>query len=342
MLDKRLRNRYSRQTILPVIGEEGQEKLVRARVTIIGCGALGSNIAILLVRAGIGKVKIVDRDFIEVHNLQRQVLYDEEDIKAGLPKAVAAERHLKKMNSDVEVEGIVADVNSTNIEEFCAGADVILDGLDNIETRFLTNDVALKLGIPWVYGGAISTTGMTMTIVPGQTPCLRCIYPTPPEPGTMPTCETAGILGTVPAIIGALEATEAVKLLIDPAKINRDLLYVDAWDTKFDTLKVKRRADCPACAGRYEFLEEKFDIRTTSLCGQSRAVQVLNAGAGKVDFRRLGARLKKLGAVSSNKYMLNFRLDDIEIVVFPDGRAIVKGTIDQEEAKELYFKYIRD
>ncbi len=183
MLEKKLRNRYSRQTILPAIGEEGQAKLVGARAVVVGCGALGSNIAALLVRAGIGKVRIIDRDFIEVHNLQRQVLFDEEDIKAGLPKAVAAERHLKKANSNVEVEGIVADINVTNIEELCAGADVLVDGLDNTETRFLLNDYALKHNVPWVYGGAISTTGMTMTVVPGQTPGLRGIYPTPPRTG---------------------------------------------------------------------------------------------------------------------------------------------------------------
>jgi adenylyltransferase/sulfurtransferase len=192
-LERGLRDRYSRQTMLQNIGDEGQAKLIRGRVVIIGCGALGSNIATLLVRAGIGHVRIIDRDFIEYHNLQRQVLFDEEDIKAGLPKAIAAQRHLEKINSSVEIEGIAADVNYTNVEELCSGADVILDGLDNAETRFLINDVALKLGIPWVYGGAIVTTGMTMTIIPGQTPCFRCIKPVLPA-SVCTHLETVGIL----------------------------------------------------------------------------------------------------------------------------------------------------
>jgi len=223
--------------MFPAIGEEGQVKLSNGNVVIIGCGALGTNIATFLVRAGIGKVRIVDRDFIEYHNLQRQILFDEEDIKAGLPKAIAAERHLRKVNSSVEIEGIVADANYTNIERFCSSADVILDGLDNFETRLLINDVALKHKIPWVYGGAIASNGMTMTIIPGETPCLRCVSPVLPDPGTIPTCETAGIVGTVPAVIGALQATEAIKILVGD-EINRELITVDIWKGTFHHLKV--------------------------------------------------------------------------------------------------------
>jgi len=340
-LERRLRDRYSRQTILQSIGEEGQARLVGATVAVIGCGALGSNIAALLVRAGIGHVRIVDRDLIEYHNLQRQVLFDEEDIKAGLPKAVAAERRLKKVNSNVEVEGIVADVNYSNIEGFCAGADVILDGLDNIETRFLINDVSLKLGIPWVYGGAIMTTCMTMTIVPGETPCFRCFSHTVPAPGSMPTCETVGILGTVPAIIGSLQATEAIKLLVNRDQINRDLIVIDAWQGTFDRLKLNRYPDCPACQGRYEFLEAKFDVKVTSLCGQSRSVQVVDTAAGKIDLDALAARLPDSARVNRTEYMLSFIAGDHEINVFPDGRAIIKGTIDQAVARDLYTKHVK-
>jgi molybdopterin/thiamine biosynthesis adenylyltransferase len=340
-LDRRLRDRYSRQTMLRFIGEEGQAKLVNGRVVIIGCGALGSNIAALLVRTGVGHVRIVDRDFIEVHNLQRQVLFDEEDIKAGLLKAVAAERHLRKMNSAVEIEGIAADVNYTNIEGFCAGADVILDGLDNIETRFLINDVALKQGTPWVYGGAIMTTGMTMTIVPGETPCFRCFSRSAPAPGSVPTCETAGILGTVPAIIGALQATEAIKLLVDRQEINRDLIVIDAWQGTFDKLKLQRYPDCPACHGRYEFLEDRFDVRVTSLCGQSRAMQIVDTGAGRIDLNALAAQLPEAAIIARDEYMLNFSAGDHEIIVFPDGRAIVKGTIDVAVARDLYIRYVK-
>jgi molybdopterin/thiamine biosynthesis adenylyltransferase len=340
-LERHLRDRYSRQTILYAIGEEGQVKLVNGRVVVIGCGALGSNIAALLVRAGIGHLKIVDRDFVEYHNLQRQVLFDEEDIRAGLPKAVAAERRLKKVNSLVEIEGIAADVNYTNIEGFCSGADVILDGLDNIETRFLINDVALKLGIPWVYGGAIMTTGMTMTVIPGETPCFRCFSRSAPAPGTVPTCETAGILGTVPAIIGSLQATEAIKLLVNPADVNRDLIVIDVWQGTFDRLKLQKLPDCPACRGRYESLEDRFDIRVTSLCGQSRSMQVVDTGAGKTDLDALAARLPEAARITRDDYMLSIGLEDHEIIVFPDGRAIIKGTTDESVARGLYEKYVR-
>ncbi len=339
MLDRQLRNRYSRQTMFPPIGEDGQVKLGKGNAVIIGCGALGSNIATFLVRAGVGKVRIVDRDFIEYHNLQRQVLFNEEDIKAGLPKAVAAERHLKKVNSSVQVEGIVADANYRNIENFCAGADVILDGLDNFETRFLINDVALKLKIPWVYGGAIASSGMTMTVIPGKTACFRCMFPALPADSVNLTCETAGVVGTVPAVIGALQATEAIKILVG-AEVNRELITIDVWYNVFHHLPLERRQDCPACGGRYEFLEKPFAVKTTSLCGQSRAVQVIDAEINRIDMDRLAAKLKKSGDVNHNEYMLTFSTGDHEIIVFPDGRAIVKNTIDEKQARELYARYV--
>lgn len=336
-----LRQRYSRQTMFPAIGEEGQVKLSNGNVVIIGCGALGTNIATLLVRAGVGKIRIVDRDFIEPHNLQRQVLFDEEDIEKGLPKAIAAERHLKKVNSTVEIEGIVADANYTNIEGFCSGADVILDGLDNFETRLLINDVALKHKIPWVYGGAIASSGMTMTVIPGETPCFRCISPALPDPGTTPTCETAGIVGTVPAIIGALQATEALKILVG-AEVNRELITVDVWKGTFHHLKVARREDCPACRGKYDFLNQRFAIKATSFCGQSRAVQVVNTKVTQIALGELAARLRGAGEVSHNEFRLHFNVDGKEIIVFPDGRAIVKNTVDESLARELYARYVGD
>ncbi len=326
--------------MFPAIGEEGQVKLSRGNVVIIGCGALGTNIATFLVRAGVGKVRIVDRDFIEYHNLQRQVLFDEEDIKARLPKAIAAERHLRKVNSSVEIKGIVADANYTNIEGFCSGADVILDGLDNLGTRFLINDVTLKHRIPWVYGGAIASSGMTMTIIPGETPCFRCIHPILPDPGTTPTCETAGIVGTVPAIIGSLQATEAMKILVGSEEVNRGLIMIDVWRESFDNIKLEPREDCPACHGKYDFLDEMFVIKTTSFCGQSRAVQIVNTKVTQIALDELAARLRIAGDVSYNEFMLRFNVDGKEIIVFPDGRAIIKGTIDESVAKELYVKYV--
>jgi len=333
-------DRYSRQTMFPAIGEEGQAKLSKGCVVIIGCGALGTNIATLLVRAGVGTVKIVDRDFIECHNLQRQVLFDEDDIRNNLPKAVAAERHLRKVNSSVEIEGIVADANYTNIERFCSGANVILDGLDNSKTRFLINDVALKHRIPWVYGGAIASSGMTMTIIPGETPCFRCIHPFLPDSGTAPTCETVGIVGTVPAIIGSLEATEAMKIMIGSNEVNRGIIVIDVWRGSFDNIKLGRRENCSACQGKYDFLDERFVIKTTSFCGQSRAIQIVNTEVTEIDLDKLAERLASVDGVSRNKFMLRFNVDNKEVIVFPDGRAIVKNTLDELLATELYGRYV--
>ena len=331
-------DRYSRQILFPSIGKEGQKKLADSNVVIIGCGALGTVIATILVRAGVGKVKIIDRDFIEYHNLQRQVLFDEEDIKNRLPKAVAAERHLRKVNSTIEIEGIVADVNYSNIEKLVRGADIILDGLDNLETRFLINDAALKLKIPWVYGGAISSFGMTMNIIPEKTPCLRCIHNTSGN-GLSLTCDTAGVIAPAPFVTASLQSVEAMKILVGDEHINRDLISIDTWTADFKRFKVTRRADCPACSGKFEFLDAQFGTKTTSLCGQN-AVQVLNPGIKHVSFEQLESRLKNIGKVSRNEFMLEFKVDSREMVIFPDGRAIVKNTADESLARGLYAKYI--
>jgi len=332
-------DRYSRQILFPGIGEEGQRRLGNSCVLIIGCGALGTIIATSLVRAGVGKVRIIDRDFIEYHNLHRQVLFDEDDIRNGLPKAIAAERHLKKVNSSVEVEGIVADVNYTNIERFVGDADLVLDGLDNFETRFLINDVSLKHKIPWVYGGAISSSGMTMSIIPGDTPCFRCMFASPPHGGMVLTCDTAGVISPAPFIIGSLESTEAMKILVGANNINRDLIYINVWEGTFKHLKISPRPDCPACRGIYEFLKGQFEVECNLLCGQT-AVQVMNPHVEQVSLEQLAARLKPVGKVSYNQFMLNFIVDGYEMVVFPDGRAIVKNTTDKSLARGLYAKYI--
>ena len=332
-------DRYSRQTIFPGIGKEGQRKLGNSCVVIIGCGALGTIIATSLVRAGVGRVRIIDRDFIEYHNLQRQVLFDEDDIRNGLPKAIAAERHLRKVNSSVEVEGIVADVNYTNIERLIRDADLVLDGLDNFETRFLINDACLKHKIPWVYGGAISSSGMTMNIIPGNTPCFRCLWASPPSGGMLLTCDTAGVISPAPFIIGSLQTVEAMKILVGSEDINRELIMIDVWEGTFHRLKISPRRDCPACQGKYEFLEARFGTRTTSLCGQD-AVQILNPEVGSISLEHLAARLKLVGQVTYNEFMLRFTIDAQEMVVFPDGRAIVKDTADESLARGLYAKYI--
>ncbi len=331
-------DRYSRQVIFPGIGPEGQKKLGSKCAVIIGCGALGTVIATTLVRAGVGRVRIIDRDFIEYHNLQRQILFDEDDIKNQLPKAVAAEQHLKKINSSIDIEGIVADVNYTNIERFIVGADVIMDGLDNLETRFLINDVSMKHKVPWVYGAAVSSLGMTATIVPGLTPCLRCFSDRPPSGGMVLTCDTGGVVGPAPFIIGALQSAEALKILVG-ADTNRDLILIDVWKGRFDKFKVNRRTDCPACQGKFEFLEAKHGIKATSLCGQN-AVQVLNPNAGKLSLERLAARLKPLGEVTYNEFILRFKVGGREMIIFADGRAIVKDTADESMARGLYDKYV--
>ena len=332
-------NRYSRQTIFPEIGLEGQKKLGRGFAVIIGCGALGTIIASALVRAGVGKVRIIDRDFIEYHNLQRQVLFDEEDIKNNLPKAVAAEKRLKKVNSEVEVEGIVSDVNYTNIERLVRGANVILDGLDNFETRLLINDASLKLNIPWVYGGAIASSGMTMTIIPHQTACWHCMVTGSGKSGPTLTCDTAGVISPAPWTVASLQSAEAMKILLGSRKINPDLLVIDVWENKFQSFKTNPQSDCPACHGKYEFLEGKFSTRTTSLCGQN-SVQVLNSANYYLSFEELAGRLKPLGEVTYNQFMLQFKVDSQEMVVFPDGRAIIKNTNDEAYAKGIYSKYI--
>jgi molybdopterin-synthase adenylyltransferase len=332
-------NRYSRQTIFHAIGEEGQRKLKGSLAVIIGCGALGTVIASTLVRAGVGRVRIIDRDFIEYHNLQRQILFDEEDIRNNLPKAVAAERHLRKINSEIQVEGIVSDVNYTNIERLVSGADLILDGLDNYETRLLINDTSLKLNIPWVYGGAIGSSGMTMTFIPHETACYRCLVGGYSPGAHSLTCDTAGVLAPAPGIIAALQSTEAIKILTGSKKINRDLIVIDAWEDEFRTLKINPRPDCPACRGKYEFLDGKGGTKTASLCGQN-AVQVLAGLPGKIEFAALAKRLSPVGQVDYNAFMLNFKADGQEMLVFPDGRAIVKNTCDEAFARSLYTRFI--
>ena len=313
-------DRYSRHVLFPGIGETGQQRLGESRTVIIGCGALGTTIANALVRAGVGKVRIIDRDFIEEHNLQRQVLFTEDDIRDGLPKAVAAERHLRRINSTIEVEGIVADANFTNIERFIEGADVIMDGLDNFEARFLINDVSLKHGIPWVYGAVIASSGMTATIIPGKTPCFRCFAASAPGGGVTDTCDTTGVIGPTPFVVGALQSAAAMKLLVGDAEPNQYLTTIDVWEGDFQRLKTGYRPGCPACAGNYEFLEGKHGLKTTALCGQN-VVQVLNTGEVDISLEKLAERLAPVTTVTHNEHMLRFPVEgDREMIVFPDGR----------------------
>jgi molybdopterin-synthase adenylyltransferase len=334
--------RYSRQVILPKIGAEGQKRLAAARALVVGVGALGTALASLLVRAGCGHVRLVDRDFIELDNLQRQTLFDEDDISAGLPKAVAAARKLQRANTSVTVEPVVADVTAANILQLLDGRDVVLDGCDNVETRLLLNDACLKLRVPWVYGAAIGMTGATMPIIPGQGPCFRCIVPSQPAPGALPTCETAGVLGTVPQMVAAFQVTEAIKLLTGHSEdLVTHMRYLDAWAGTVEALEIRKGAEpCPACdLSRFEFLEGARGGASAKMCGRT-AVQVDPGKVASPDFNSLSARLSALGEVRFNPYMLRFDVGDKEIVLFPDGRAIIKGTGDEAAARALYARYI--
>ncbi len=338
--------RYSRQMRFHGIAEAGQKKLLASRVTLCGCGALGTVLANSLVRAGVGFVRIIDRDFIETHNLQRQILFDEDDVTANLPKAEAAARKLRRINSEVTIEPIVTDIDHTNILDFVQDVDLILDGTDNFEVRYLVNDAAIKLNKPWVYGGAIGSVGQTMTILPGRTPCLRCVIETSPPPGMAATCETAGVLAPTINVIASLQSTEAFKILTGNLdQVNRELVYVDVWENEFRRFKIsklKDKVDCPCCKQRnFEWLDGKMGAHTTSLCGRN-AVQVAHRSASQLSFPDLAESLNGIanGPVCHNKFMMRFSVDAHEFTVFPDGRAIIKGTNDIDRAKTLYAKYI--
>jgi molybdopterin/thiamine biosynthesis adenylyltransferase len=336
--------RYSRQVRFPGLGKDGQRKLLTSKVTLIGCGALGTVLANTLVRAGVGYLRLVDRDFIETHNLQRQVLFDEADVESGLPKAEAAARKLRVINSTVEIEPVVTDVDRTNVLELVHDADVILDGSDNFEVRYLINDAAVKLNKPWVYGGCIGSHGQTMTILPGETPCLRCVFEAAPAPGEAGTCETAGVLAPVVSIIASFQATEAIKLLAGKrAAVNRDLIYLDVWENVQRRIKIANllgKVDCPCCQRRrFEWLEGEHGATVTSLCGRN-AVQVSHRSATRLNFEELARHLRADGAVTFNKFLLKFTAGEYQFTVFPDGRAIIQGTDDGERARALYAKYI--
>ncbi len=331
--------KYSRQILFRPVGRPGQEKLARSKAVIIGCGALGTAHAGALVRCGVGTVRIVDRDFVEESNLQRQTLFDEEDAAEVLPKAVAAERKLRKINSEVAVEGIVADLTSANVEELVGGFDLILDGSDNLETRYLVNDVSVKLGIPWIYGAAVASTAMTMTILPGRTPCLACVFPELPQ-GAYDTCDTTGIISPAVAWASAIQTAEAMKLLLGrESELHGSLLSFDIWENRLQQLRPARDPACRACgARRFTFLEGRGPAYAT-LCGRD-AVEVRQPAPRQLDLDSLRRALEPLGRVRSNGYLLRFAVDSFEITVFPDGRAIIKGTGDVAAARGLYAKYI--
>ncbi len=335
--------RYVRQMRFAPIGEQGQRRLAASRAMLCGCGALGSTIANTLVRAGVGFLRIVDRDFVELSNLQRQVLFDEADAAAGLPKAVAAAEKLRKINSSVTVEPMVADITPQNVESLCNGIDVVIDGTDNFETRFLINDVCVKLRLPWIYGGCVGAEGQTMTILPGQTPCLRCLMPECPPPGSTPTCDTAGILAPIAGVIASFEAVEAIKILTgNHGALCRDLIVVDLWQNRvrpIDVRSLRDGVDCPACKrGEFSWLSGSSGSRTAVLCGRN-AVQLSFPGT-QVSLDELADKLQGVGYLTRNQFLVRLKVEGYELTIFPDARTIILGTDDISTARAVYAKYI--
>ncbi len=336
MTDKE-RERYSRQIVFAGLGETGQQHLLDARVAIAGCGALGTFQAGALARAGVGYLRIIDRDYVELSNLQRQWLFEECDAEQGLPKAAAAARKISAINTGVKVDPVVADLTPANAEELLGGVDLILDGTDNFETRYLINDFAVEQGVAWVYGAAVGSYGIARPVIPGKTACLRCVYPDPPS-GAQPTCETAGVLGSVTAMIASLQVSEGIKILCGVAPA-RKITTVDVWSGEIRQVSQPGPvAHCPAC-GRREFPYLNGERRApVSLCGHN-AVQI-HERARPLELRELAERLAPLGPVRTNEFALRFEAPPYLLTVFPDGRAIIKGTTDIGIARSLYARYI--
>jgi len=357
-------SRYHRQTLLPGFGESGQRKLLDSTVLLLGCGALGSIAADMLARAGVGHLVIIDRDFVELTNLQRQVLFDEQDVIDSIPKAEAAKRKLAKINSGIKVTAIVDDINHTNIERYARGADILVDGLDNFETRYLANDLAVKKGMPYVYGAAVGTTGMAFAVLPHAggngawektdvaslaTPCLRCLFEEPPSPGTSPTCDTVGVLSSAVAIIANLQVAETLKILTGHFdRVSRTLFNIDLWANEFLQLKVSsayEKGNCSCCKQRqFEYLDGKAGSSAASLCGRNAVQLRQKQDARKFDMSAVATRLRGHGPVSINEFMLRVTIrdsdKDYEVTLFPDGRAIVKGTDEPTVARSVFAKYV--
>lgn len=336
--------RYARQTRFAPLGEEGQRRLLAARVLVVGCGALGSVLGSTLARAGVGTLRLVDRDFLELSNLQRQTLYDETDVASGLPKAIVAQQRLRRINSEITIEAQVVDVTPHNVGMLVDQMDLIMDGTDNFETRYLLNDAALRWNVPWIHGGCMGAIGQTMTILPGETPCFRCVHPEPPPPGTAETCDTAGILGPIVNVVASVQSCEALKVLAGQrAAVCRELQVFELWENRLRQIKLdalRQREECPACGQRkFEWLTGERGSYTAALCGRN-AVQLSFPERMTLSLAHLQQRLQGVGQVTRNAYLLRLSVPPHEITVFADGRAIVTGTEDIAEAKTLHARYI--
>jgi len=333
-----IEDRYSRQVLFQEIGAEGQKRLSQARAVIVGCGATGSALASSLARSGVGRLRILDRDYVEPSNLQRQALFDENDAGESVPKALAAARHVARFNSQIAVEPHVADLTPANVDSLLGGCDLILDGTDNFETRYLINDYAVKNSVAWIYAAAVGSYAVTMNILPGETACLECIFPESPR-GIVETCETAGILNSAVNLVASIAATEALKFLVGArSKMRRTLLSWDVWtNERAELAAAHSRAGCRACSGDFVHLAGEGRPHIT-LCGRN-SVQI-HERQRPVDFAELSTRLQPHGNVRHNEFVLKFWREPYEMTLFPDGRAIIKGTSDVERARTLYAKYI--
>ncbi|HVF29652.1 MAG TPA: ThiF family adenylyltransferase [Pyrinomonadaceae bacterium] len=335
-------DRYSRQVLFPEIGRTGQQKLLDARVLIVGCGALGASHAEMLARAGTGHLTIVDRDFVEYTNLQRQTLFKETDAAERLPKAIAARARIGEINSEIEVVAVVADVNPSNVEQLIRDVDLVIDGTDNFQTRYLLNDACIKHNRTWIYGAAVSSYGTTMTIIPGETPCLRCIFEEMPDAGTSPTCDTAGVIMPIIASISGVQVSEAIKLLVGHRDaLHGTLMQIDVWQNDWRKIRLgKPNPDCPACGlKRFEFLDAKTPEFSAVLCGRD-AVQIAPPAPTSIDLKSFAEKLGHLSDIKANEYLVRFSSGENEITVFRDGRAIVKGTDDVSVARSLYARFV--
>jgi molybdopterin-synthase adenylyltransferase len=335
-------DRYSRQILFNGIGAEGQRKLRAARVLIVGCGALGSAHAEAVGRAGIGRLRIVDRDFVEPSNLQRQTMFTESDAEKRLPKAIAAANHLREINSDIEIEPHVADVTHSNIEQLIAGCDVVLDGTDNFSTRYLINDACVKHETTWIYGAAVGSYGVTMTIRPHETACLRCVFEEAPPAASAPTCDTAGVIMPIISIVSAVQVTETLKLIMGRVEdLHGSLMQFDVWRNEWRKIAIGApNPDCPSCAlGKYETLDAISAETAAVLCGRD-AIQISPSQPTSINFQSLAERLRPAGDVKFNEYLLRFKTGPFELTVFQDARSIVRGTDQIATARSLYAKYI--
>lgn len=335
-------DRYSRQILFDGIGKEGQSRLIEARALIVGCGALGSAQAEALVRAGVGKLCIADRDFVESSNLQRQTMFTESDATERLPKAIACANHLREINSGITIAAEIVDVNHSNIERLIEDCDVVLDGTDNFSTRYLINDACVKHSVNWIYGAAVGSYGVTMTIRPHEGPCLRCIFPEPPPAASAPTCDTAGVIMPIISVVAAVQVTEALKLLTGQTEsLHKSLMQFDVWRNEWRRIGVgEPDPDCLTCGlGRFQTLDADDREFAAVLCGR-HAVQVSPSHPVQVDLLALSQKLESAGEVKGNNYLLRFRTGDYELTVFQDARSIIRGTDDIATARSLYARYV--